>query len=712
MSSIPLHSKRRFTEKLNGFWACSTSGNHQPSHQQNMDKAHVCIYVLDDKLNQTADEIKRFLRKECKIKCYNELEKKEYNMMSIGKAILKVKEKTKHLLENQRTAGTLYHQAMDLCGQAVPFEEPLSENAVKVISMPNFDEGVSAGTHDHEVVIVLGHSNVFNFGQFNICDILEVILHPGLVIAAFLGCCGGSARYGPLLMISQLTDLEAIFGFYQRKIYIDELTQTSLVTGIRNYLRLSEMLNEVELKIIAKRSFVQAALELQHNLDDPAIFANDSGDKSTTQMFLSTLKKKFSIPDIPLSCLHLALFHTYTFEEPSIFESSIDEFIKEISDLESSKIEDKCRYEIKKRNLDKLIEMVTTIQLLHVSPETLRHLKDGKWQDVDHLQFFVAILHGYWGKNSYKKIRACACYHLEEMKKEVDMCDGSSLQKYCLCAIGFCLFCEKTSVSFELPGGKNICVIGLVLYSELGFSQQQIQLEHVSDEGGLPWVNRFNSCDKDDRYIELSKNNTMNIEMSNYYEREIQNSHRRYNYNYEDFSKALHALKCYIFKIDDPSIDSYEVKMFENENSQSKGRMKCFVPFRNDKVLQYAEMRVTPDNNQIICRCRFVYQYHNRFVYQYRNRECAGILYFTDSHYGWDLIPEEKIVQKLKNEKKNSDDDLRELSFYQKLSKLSKWEIYNLQNAIQNEFPFPFVKIGVLKMKNSKDNYRLVQQSL
>ena len=171
------------------------------------------------------------------------------------------------------------------------------------------DERSSAGTY--EVVIILGHSNVYNFGPFSICDILEVILHHKPVIVALLGCYGGSVRYGPLLVISQMTGIKAIFGFYQRRIYKDELIQTSLVTGIRNYLRLSEKLNKVELRrrIIAKRSFVQAALELKFHHpttlshlnpveceppDDPTIFANDSDNMSTTQSFLSTLEEKFS----------------------------------------------------------------------------------------------------------------------------------------------------------------------------------------------------------------------------------------------------------------------------------------------------------------------------------------------------------------------------------------------------------------------------------
>ena len=51
-----------------------------------LDKARVCMYVLNDSLDQTADEIKSFLRKECEIKYYYELEKPDYDTMSIKMA--------------------------------------------------------------------------------------------------------------------------------------------------------------------------------------------------------------------------------------------------------------------------------------------------------------------------------------------------------------------------------------------------------------------------------------------------------------------------------------------------------------------------------------------------------------------------------------------------------------------------------------------------
>ena len=91
-----------------------------------------------------------------------------------------------------------------------------------------------------DVVVILGHSNVFNFGSLDISDILEALLHPkppSLVV--FLGCCGGNGRYGPLTMLSQLPEWQnTVFSFYQRRMYIDELFHTSPVLAIQYYVHL------------------------------------------------------------------------------------------------------------------------------------------------------------------------------------------------------------------------------------------------------------------------------------------------------------------------------------------------------------------------------------------------------------------------------------------------------------------------------------------
>ena len=645
----------------------------------------VVIYVLNDELEPKATEIADFLKKDCEnISYFTVSSKPQY---SIGPAIGYARTLTRYFTMHMR-----YYN----------FNGCLDNNVVDVKYLRDLVDDLTSNSTEsevmsYEVVIFLGHSNVLNIGPFSTCNILQATLRHHPVILTFLGCCGGSVRYGPTLMISQMRGLNTIFTFYQRRIYEDELLQTSAIIGIRNYLRFSrmEILREMGLtaRTIAKHSFICAALGVPITLDDPTIFANDSDDESTVQSFMRMLEKKFNNISWPLSCLQLALFHIHTFEVATSSRPSICTFIDQMEKFQSNaaEIEKQCKYEIEKRHLDKLIEMVAEMHLLHVLPETITYLKEGKWKDVDHLQFFVAILHGYWGKNTYINIRACACFHLAEMKRDVDS-NTQPLQKYQLCAIGFCLFCENTNVAFELP--MEVLPYGLVLGGSNLEPNQPFYLENLPDEADLLWISRFDACETDHKYIQLYEGNSTSIMISNYYEREIKKMTECYNYTKADIDNALNALQHYI--IYGNCTDGYNVKEFDNKTCRDTGRMQCFESFRAG--VKYAEMWVTPWNETpvIIRRCRFVYEY-----FKCHDEKCAGILYFTDSHYGWDLIPEQKVEQRLTTV---AAEKLKNLDFYQKLSGLSKKDLYDLQNNINEGFPF--CKIGRLNIR--KTQYKLL----
>ena len=473
----------------------------------------VCIYVLDKSLQQTANVIKDFLTQRCQFKSYKSscanYEELRDNR-SIGNAVYEISSQIK-----ANTDGHLILMAPFLIGTTHCFGKDLNRDIINVKSLIDLiDEeslastqqaSTAAGTgpadnqaavsSEYEVVIILGHSNVYNIGPYSMYDILQAVLRHKPVIVAFLGCCGGSMRYGPLLMASHMQEVKTtIFGFYQRRIYIDELLQTSLVVGIRNYLRLSGAAS----RTIAKDSFIHAAIELNERTlsdvalpshyppvpDDPTIFANDSDKLSTLQSFLTILKEKFPAT-IPLSCLQWAIFQTYTqpFEETaeSMAARQLSEkgvmllqqkpTVEEMyGDLTSSEIEEKCKSEIKKRHLDKLIDTIAKMHLLHVSQATITYLNQGRWREVDHLQFFVAVLHGYWGKNSYKDIRKCACFHLNEMRKQVSMSDSTSIKNYFLCAAGFLLFCEKPMWHLKYLGKIPFIQLVLSYILNWGFS--------------------------------------------------------------------------------------------------------------------------------------------------------------------------------------------------------------------------------------------------
>ena len=375
--------------------------------------------------------------------------------------------------------------------------------------------------------------------------------------------------------------------------------------------------------------------------------------------------------------------------------------MKELQSIDE--IEEQCQHEIENRHLDKLIEMVAKLHLRRVSPETLQYLKEGNWEDVDHLQFFVAVLHGYWGKNSFANLRACACFHFGEMKQEVD---DESLWKYQLCAIGFCLFCERIYVAFEPDH-----IHGLTLQGPKLEPNQPFYLEKFPDEADLPWVSRFHECKECDRYIKLRRGEIPSIPISNYYERIIEKNPDRYNYSNADFEGALNALSNHIFsdtdQDDEDDEDGYNVKEFENKSCKDKGRMQYFVVGERYTEMWVTRCNATPD---IIRRCRFVYEYYSDYP-------SVGNLYFTDSHYGWDMIPEREVEQLLKKKYKYTKDKLKELleeqskletpAFYQKLSFITnKRYLYDLQDEIKEGFPF--YKIGRLNLNTlelTKNDY-------
>ena len=92
------------------------------------------------------------------------------------------------------------------------------------------------GLH-HDAIIILGHASVLLAEDK---DLIAAFVKMDLTIIAFLGCCGGNTRYGPIATMSYLLPAycRPILAFYQQQVYIDELEHTSLMIGIQYYLRM------------------------------------------------------------------------------------------------------------------------------------------------------------------------------------------------------------------------------------------------------------------------------------------------------------------------------------------------------------------------------------------------------------------------------------------------------------------------------------------
>jgi len=340
-----------------------------------------------------------------------------------------------------------------------------------LVELMNHDIESASSLRYSDIVVILGHSNVFNFGSLDITDILESLLHPKPPsLVAFLGCCGGNGRHGPLAMLSQLPEWQdTVFSFYQRRIYVDELCHTSPVLAIQYYVHLVRANDIEKTKVNIKQAFTDANKDPSFNFKLDIAFKLNCEKEQTAQKLLKMVKNfniQVSTEEIPLSCWQLALYHTFTVEPEG--ESAICKFISGIKrELESfvtqvvqkedkemliTKIDEKCKAELERRKLYDIIELACEIQLLQVTDETLKLLRKNKWIEIDHLQFFVAMLHGYWGKNDYNDLRGYATYHLMKVMEPIATVatpDEHKIHTYQLCCVGYCLFAPEIYILFD-----------------------------------------------------------------------------------------------------------------------------------------------------------------------------------------------------------------------------------------------------------------------
>ena len=658
------------------------------------------IYNLDENNCEILDNLTKFLTAECRITYYEKLER--YDHLSHGAAVLKLRKEGKGDERSLPFSHRILNEDLDL----LTYEDLTA-------LLYDDDEGITPRPL-YEVVMILGHSNIYHVGPFDTSDVIETIStkHKPYIIA-LLGCCGGGTRYGPLLRISQMGS-NTIFGFYQRRIYPNELVNTTLVLGIRNYFHLNHFHGrQVSTRVIIRRSLACAALDIPLDRDDPSIFANDSDEPSSAQNLFKIFNKKFTAyrNPIPLACSQLALFHVFTDPRSS---PPINTFITRIEqEADTSKIEEECRRELEKRQLDQIISLTAKVLLLPVLEDTLDKLKDGRWKNVDPLQFMIATLHGYWGKNSYTIMRCCAQFHHNKLVEEATATvSEEDVHRYHLGSIALCLFCESTYVNFNLLDKK----LAFHIVSDLDSQLQQLDSQSIPFECIVPihiklqqkeliWESEHYDAmkrareEKDDRFIKLSEGNLTSESISNY-----RNGGKTFTYTDVHLKNALKALQTSLIQGTTNDTPPYHIKKFDNKCSESEGRMKCFIPWQLNHgmytltLYEYAEMRIIDIDAPPISRCRFVYQYcisHNT-----KRKHCVGILYFTDSHYGWDLIAEEDIDKTLKARRKVTEDELKELSYFKKQERLSKTELYQLQDKIKGTFPFK--PIGILRIWEDK----------
>jgi len=731
-------------------------------------QVRVKMYVLDGDLKETAAEIKQELTSELQIKVHEKMElitsiisvkqsatqvRTQGSMMlgdsceqnDNGEIKLSIKSEScetnfidilsfEDLKPTEAVHESTNSNTVDCDGSQANFAKEDTESH----QVLNTDSGVNSQLSDSDctlspnVVIILGHSNIYKFGPFCTAYILKRILHPfPPAIVAFLGCCGGGVRHGPLFEAAQRPEWKhTFFGFFQRRVYIDELCKTNLVQGIRNYLHFVKVLVEAPLSKECTQRLVRysfACVESgKYNMklmdyNDPTMYANDFNYPDTTQQLLEVCYNIFKSGDdvrqnIPLPCLQLALYHRFFAEHIAIadFIHRMQEKYEDTNkdpDLKIEEMEEECIKELERSRIQKIVELADKVQLLPVLNETIEYLKEGKWKELDHLQFFVAILQGYWGENPFYLIRIWAKYHLVEILKKVDAefklqlkevnywdshesnvphvdNENDIIYEYHLCCVAFCLFSKYDHIIFPAVNNKYSSLT-FCIWSCAGSTISnpyvlvpfgccfkldgligplfEIQLAALPrDKVELPWQELFYKHEKNEMFSKMFNDQTPDGHVL------LRNSRLSaeiyYKYTLKDLKIMFSALTHYLYKPDTPSeiVQSYHIEPFCNINTL--GKMMCFeFPHK----YQYAEMRVIrdfeyleriPDNkrtelqkNQLadwrkVKRCRFVFAYHERR----KHKMMCGFLFLTDSHYGWDEVSDEVVnKQALKRLKRN-----------------------------------------------------------
>ena len=653
-----------------------------------------------------------------------------------------------------------------------------------------------------DIVVILGHSNAFNFGTLAISDIMETLLHPEPpFLVVFLGCCGGNARYGPLTMFSQLPEWQnTVFSFFQRRIYKDELCYTVPVLGIQYYLHLLRQDDDVtSLKKNIRDSFGCAYADIRCNLEcrDSVLFLNAKDEQATAQKLLDIFNTSdvtgsrysmdlqgqnfsrarelyllnaglrlpeslnISVEEIPLSCWQLEIYHTFTAETRGEYyiRTFIGNFKRELAMSTSAtappitkemlidRVRRKCEAELERRKLYQIIELASEIQLLQVTEETFMFLSKNEWGLVDHLQFFVAMLHGYWGKNNYYTMRALAAYHWHAIMQSIlNSTNGPSenaLHEYHLCSVGVCLFSPEFYIVFP---NQHQYFDFLVWIDD---SEVEIPLSKRSvtpllkkfGENELPWVDMFHLRKKDCRFVKLFKEQQIDcfyMHSDCKYDCTDHTKNCAYEYKHEDLEMALKALQDYFFPSSTAAAlpdnrrlkNLYDVRHFRNKENKHHGDMQSFKPINRIECsctehkyvnTSYVEMRVvhvqkklkdvviSNDNHlkknaelitrqmqnwKKISRCRFVFQFYHAKINGRDGRR--GVLFFTDSHYGDDKIEKDKLKEELNKVDQNSD-DVTDKNYFDKVAHLANTDpcrYYNLlQKLVDQKNYYPLKKL-------------------
>ena len=534
--------------------------------------------------------------------------------------------------------GTLQKKFSDRLSQL--YKEPVEELSFQIEPRQQAD---TCPISCADVIVILGHSSVFSCGPFDTEELLVALTKLSPTIIAFLSCCGGNTRYGPIYKMSHLLTPKSVIGFYQRRVYVDELCETSLVRGLRYYMYLQRKFTTLgkeesetseETDKIKRLTAIQAFGCAQHSLDrnesDPTVLVNDYNELNFAEILYETVENKGG--KIPLSSLQFAMYYHMVVSSDMC---PINISMKSVAIAKNFKeLDGKSISEIRRHKIQELIPLILELGLSKLCNESLDLIKCGdqaSWRKVDHLQFLLAMLRGHWGKNSLNVIREWATFHLMEMKRECDTLKdgepqlGACLHRYELCCVCYALLCEHHFVRFVEPDKDHskIKILACTRYFDLNcvLPRSPMSFEcsddmycitsdgYISstkcvlrptllptphgpypDKGELPWEELyFKNCKKKNYCVRLWNNHVNYWNMKSV----LLDEEYMYQYTRPDFELAMIVLQAYL---NDSSTGSecYGIQQFSNTTNRAQGIMTCFSKEQfPDNQYTWYEMKVT-----------------------------------------------------------------------------------------------------------------------
>ena len=549
------------------------------------------IYVLDKTLNDCARKLKIFLTKWFALNTCTD----HHWSKHLGDTIGETSDNFKQCNEEKSAA--------DIC---IPFVAIRGYGYLERLVMEAKNRVKGCGLR-HDVIIILGHISVLLAEDK---DMIAAFVKMDPTIIAFLGCCGGNTRYGPIATMSYLLPeyCRPILAFYQQQVYIDELEHTSLTIGIQYYLRMRygkehhPINGPISKKKIALCAFGLAKSVIPSLSMDPTVFINDRDGENPIQK-LHDLKAEA----VPLSCMQLVMYspmvvdskeswylkttakeeilkkHQY---KPVILpehscpehELVIDDVLKQLhkedvklasEGIKIDELSKLCQEKIKQLRLHEIISLICEIKFIKLFEKTLELMRTGdksSWENVDPLQFLVAVLQGHWGKNSLTNIKTWATYHLKEVMKKAKS-NVKVLHQYQLCCICFVLLFEDSFLRFakqdetyyqheiivctKLSGEKNIYTLYDITDTEYVGVKSVLPFHNLPDPyGTFPiddnplsnWVHLLQHCEYKGDCISLyNEKEHPKWAIGNRLGPEMQQGDR-YSYKYEELLLAMGAL--------------------------------------------------------------------------------------------------------------------------------------------------------------------------